>query len=640
MLDRLLTGFLGCRRGNIAVISAVTFPVLLGLTGLAAEYGNALQYKLQAQRTADAAAFAAATIYNANNDANAPTLVANAVAALNGTGSASVTTSLVTSPSGSGNQAVRVVVSMQAPVYLTRLLAPNTTYVPISSTAYAEIKGGAPGCVVALKATGTGVTLSGGTSLSAAGCAVQSNNTVTVPCGTTITTIAVNYNSAAAPSQPCNGITAPAGKSLSIKKVASIDPLAGDAGVATATSRIATVAALTNPSAPATSGSGPTDFGWAAAPTLPAGCSASRSGSVWTLTCIGDGPFNMGNITMGGGLTLNFNLTGSPTAVYNLLSVTTQGTAAFGPGTYNIRQGLTTEGTATFGAGTFNIGAATTNCLSNSVGAGYSICLDSGTLTFGGPSAFTLQGGVAVDGGTSLTMGSGTSNSYSIGRSAKGNSLYANGGADTYLADSVGTNFQAAGNINLVGGGSCTRLPVAPQHDINGFLLTAGGTILGSGVYTVNGHMGLGASNGGDVTCWGSTVGLSAADVTIVLSGVSTNTSGCVGQVFCVGAGYGHVTLTAPSTGPLAKLAVVGPQSVSVTGGATFQEGSSGTTISGAFYFPNGPISLSGAASVGSGAGQCLQLIGTQVTLAGGSTAATACISGNGSANASVVLVG
>jgi hypothetical protein len=81
---------------------------------------------------------------------------------------------------------------------------------------------------------------------------------------------------------------------------------------------------------------------------------------------------------------------------------------------------------------------------------------------------------------------------------------------------------------------------------------------------------------------------------------------------------------------------VIGP--ASNTGGATFAEGASSTSLSGAFYFPQGAISLSGGASVGGGTGQCLELIGTQVTLAGGTAAASNCI-GGGSGSTKIVLV-
>ena len=71
---------------------------------------------------------------------------------------------------------------------------------------------------------------------------------------------------------------------------------------------------------------------------------------------------------------------------------------------------------------------------------------------------------------------------------------------------------------------------------------------------------------------------------------------------------------------------------------ATFADGASNTNLSGVFYFPNGTISLGGSASVGSGTGQCLELIGSQLTLTGGTTAASTCIAGTTS-NSSVRLV-
>jgi hypothetical protein len=69
-----------------------------------------------------------------------------------------------------------------------------------------------------------------------------------------------------------------------------------------------------------------------------------------------------------------------------------------------------------------------------------------------------------------------------------------------------------------------------------------------------------------------------------------------------------------------------------------FTQGASNSSLSGVFYFPSGPITLSGGATVGNGSGQCLQLIGSRVTLTGGTAAASACISNSSSAGG-VVLV-
>ena len=314
---------------------------------------------------------------------------------------------------------------------------------------------------------------------------------------------------------------------------------------------------------------------------------------------------------------------------------------SFPAGIYNIAKGLVTGGgsTTTFGAGTFNIGQYASSC---NGGGKYSICNTGTSLTFGGPSSFTLSNGIYNKGGETLTLGSGSTNSFDIGPSSDGNAFYAGGGSTTLFADATGSSdlFQLVGNLNVAsGGGSCLQISAAAQHDIDGNMSTAGGTNLGAGVYTVHGYIALGGGGGGDVTCWGSTVGMYGADVTMVTDGSSTPSSGvCSGQAFCVAAGYGHVTLTSPTSGTTADLAVIGPQSPSTTAGAYFAEGASNTNISGAFYFPNGPVSFSGAAALGSGTGQCLELIGSQVTLAGGSALASTCVS-SGAVTASAVLV-
>ena len=48
---------------------------------------------------------------------------------------------------------------------------------------------------------------------------------------------------------------------------------------------------------------------------------------------------------------------------------------------------------------------------------------------------------------------------------------------------------------------------------------------------------------------------------------------------------------------------------------------------------------LSGAGSVGNGTGQCLELIGTTITLSGGSTLASTCSALSGSASGGTVVL-
>ncbi len=86
--------------------------------------------------------------------------------------------------------------------------------------------------------------------ITAAECSVSSNNTVTVPCGNLHHHAGLNYNSAAAPTIGCSGVTAPSGKTLVIAKKATTDPLAGNTAVASALARVTAVAGLVTPSTP------------------------------------------------------------------------------------------------------------------------------------------------------------------------------------------------------------------------------------------------------------------------------------------------------------------------------------------------------------------------------------------------------
>lgn len=613
------------RRGAIAILSAFVLVGVIGVSALAVEFGRGLYRRAENQRVADIAAFSGALVYNATNSSSATTSAVGNIVALNGKPSSVAASQIVTSPSGDGNQAVEVTVTTSDPLLLARVLSTDTS-LPVSATAYAEVKAGSPACIMALNPGGTGVTLSGGTAITASQCAVASNNTVTVPCGDTLTTPILSYDSASAPSQPCGGIQPPAGtSSVRIIKQATADPLSGSSAVTTATGRLATVAAITSPNGPAASSGTNVNFGYSPTTWSSGGCTGALASKIWTVTCVGNGPFNFGNLTLSGGITVNFNILGSASAIYNFNEIDDSGTALhFGPGTYNIAGGVLTGGgsTTSFGAGTFNIGAGTFSCNGST---GYSICNPGTSLTFGGPSTFVLAGGIYNGGGETLTLGSGTTNSFDIGKAGDSYSIYVGGGADTTFADATGTGdlFETAGNIGS-GGGSCLWLSAAAEHDINGFISLAGGTTFGAGTWTVSDYIALGNNGGGDVTCGGSAIGVNGSDVTIVVGATTTPGSGsCAGQGFCVAAGFGHVTLTAPTSGTMQDLAVIGPTASSNTAGASFTEGASNTSITGAFYFPKGPVSLSGGASVGSTG--CLELIGSTVSLSGGTTLATAC---------------
>jgi len=653
MIKRRLGALARHRQGSIGVISALTLPILIAIIGLVAEFGNALVHQTEDQRIADAAAFAAATAYSANSS-NSYTSAADGVAAMNRLSASNVTVALVNSPSGDGNQAIQVTISTQTTLLLAQALKvmPSVssnvpTQLTVNANAYAEIQGGVPGCIIALSGAGTGVTANGGTSTTTNSCAVNSNASVAVSGGATITTTKVTWDTTAPTISGGASISAPAGKTLTTTQAVTSDPLAGASGVTTATSRLSTVTALTNPTAPTVTGGTAcvvTSTGCAGAPSA---CLPFNT-STHTFTCTGNGPFVWGPLSNGGGVSYTINMTGaSPEMDVNGSFTGASGgpvtITSANPVIYKITKGIIVSGgeTVTFAAGTLNIGAVSTaSCNGSNT---YSIC-DSSTLTINGPSTFVLTGGIYNSGGSKLTLGSGTTNSFNVGKAADGNSFVAGGGATTIFGDATGAGdlFQMAGNFNISsGGGSCTQVSAAAEHDIDGFFATAGGVSLGAGVYTVDGYIGLGNNGGGDVTCWGSTLGMSAVGVTFVTGAASTmSSSPCAGDAFCIAAGYGHVTITAPTSGTTANLAVIGPTGGS-TAGAGFGSGATNTRISGAFYFPNGPITLSGAAAVGDNTtGDCLMLIGSQISLTGGSAMGSTCTGIGGSASGGgVVLV-
>lgn len=636
-----MASFLSDDRGGVGIMTALALPGMIGMAGLAIEYGNGLLERVRSQRIADAAAYAGAVAFNATGSAAAMQTAAAHVGRLNGIASG-VAATLGASPSGNGNQAVSVTVSTAVPLVLARVLGSERT-LPVRSNAAAEIASGQPGCIYALSATGTGVTLAGGTRVTATGCAIASNTTATpsgvsVPCGTFLTTRGVTYAAAAPSSAPCGGLTAPDGRALSLNRATTPDPLAGDATVAALRSRLPTAAAMADPPAPGASGGGNIEFGWNQSATqaaaTAAGCSASMAGSSWTLTCAGS-VVTFANVTTGGGITVNFNTGGAASTTYNISGsiVNTATAMSFGPGTWNIGGGIVSSGGGpmSFARGTFNIGRPGTACGGTS---GYSICnTSSGTLSIAGPSIFALRGGYHGGGGSRATLGGGTGNSYRFGQAVNGRAINVEGGAQLTMYDATGGLFEAGGSI-VTAGGTCLTTPAAAQHDVKGSIEGSGAVSLGGGVWTVTGSIGFGVSGGGDVGCDGGAFGVRGVAVTLVTGGSPLLGGGCSGQVFCLAAGYRTVNLSAPAGG--ARLLLVGPAGGSA--GARFTEGASGTTLSGTFYLPNGAVTLSGGAGVGGGAGDCLTLIGSQVALTGGAVLASDCTGGAG-ATRRVVLV-
>ncbi len=642
----LRSRFARCERGSVAVSSALALAALLGMSGLAIEYGDALVSRAQTQRVADMAVHAGITAYGSNGDTAAMTLAAQNVADLNGVASDEILVAL--DADGGAGPVVRVTITTPHPLLLSRMMAGRQS-LDVTVRSAATLENGQSACVQALDPAGSGITMSGGTSITTAGCAVASNASVTASGSSKIVTETLSYDSDTAPSFSGGAsISAPGGGATSIVRTTTPDPLAEHPALSLAQAGLASVAALQAVQMPTVPTGPDIDFAFDTTATqaqaAAVGCTATFSGSKWTFACPSGGTVTLGNLTIGGGLNLDFALGGLPGTTYSFSgSIRNTGTTMrFGVGTYDIVGGIFTSGgtTTQFGAGTYRIGRASAGCGGS---VRYSIC-NTSTISFAGPSVFELVGGINNGGGATLTLGTGSGNSFRIGPASNGEALTLLGGAITTLGDATGAAsvFEVVGNT-VSGGYSCLVFGAAARHDIAGSLSLTGGVTFGSGPYFIDGVLHLGAEGGGTSWCQGQNISMRAVGATFVLSGngASAQNQNCNGgAAFCAGSGYNSMYIEPPSSGPYANFAVIGPLAPNVAAGASFEGGAYGGQISGAFYFPNGPISLAGGASAGGGGGAaCLQMIGATVTLSGGTTAASDCIMAASSGVASVRLI-
>jgi Flp pilus assembly protein TadG len=660
---RGLARFLGAdRRGTIAIVAALSLLALMGVGAMALDLAQLYLTKSTDQRIADQSALAAAFAYGqSGNTAATAQTAASSLAVANGASGSTVTTTIVTSPSGDGNKAAMVVVA--TPVSLSPFGRFITTSqqnpsgllnVNVAATAYAEIESTVAACMTALGSSG--VSTSGGGSLTATGCAVASAGSVTVAGSADITAQAVYAVGSISPSgTSCNGgacvTTSPIAGQLYPGSSAPTDPYAG----ADVFGRLPTVAAMTAASFPSV-GSAPsgdsaqkcttsTTLTLAAASygTVSSSSSCgtiSFTGGVGTVTNIGGsglslsgssvvvsfgaGTYNIDGISTGGNTAITFNLASGVTL--NVSSgIVVSGSSALtvnGPGTYDVQGGITNNSA---GAMVFNNSGSATVTSTFVVKGGIDIANGPGTFPNGSYTITTgdtaTGAGIDVGGGSTATFGNGSfdiAGGINVGSGAKltiGGALSSN---SVFQIPSVASN----GDAIDTGGGSSLTLGSFTNFDINGPVTLAGNVSLGGGTYTINGALDASASGGDSITGTG---------VSIIASGAIS-----------FGAGYSTVSLSAPAT---ISGATQGSASTVVlasdsTAASTVDAGASNTSVVGAVYLPNGALTLDGAGDLSGGAGGCLEVVASGITLSGGGTASTDCASLSGAAgSASVALV-
>lgn len=183
-LRKAAAAWLGDRRGNVAIISALMLPVLLGSFGLGTEVATWYGAQRALQNAADSAAIAAATNASATYGTEAAAVAAQ-YGYVNGQNGVTVTTANNVACPGGGSNCYRVVISKTQPLILAQFvgyagdtLQGGAPAKRIAATAIA-VQGLAPRpyCVVALAGDGvqTGLLANGAPKADLTGCNVMSN---------------------------------------------------------------------------------------------------------------------------------------------------------------------------------------------------------------------------------------------------------------------------------------------------------------------------------------------------------------------------------------------------------------------------------------------------------------------------------
>jgi len=150
--------FARSRKGNIAIISALMMPAIVGFCGLATETGYWYYRHRDIQAAADIAAYGGAVLLRSGGTSTAITSAATADAVTNGWRQASGTIAVYTPPTSGAyqnNKSVQVVLTENQTRYFTRFFFGNST-VPISVRSTSTIAAAGPACILGLNTSASG----------------------------------------------------------------------------------------------------------------------------------------------------------------------------------------------------------------------------------------------------------------------------------------------------------------------------------------------------------------------------------------------------------------------------------------------------------------------------------------------------
>lgn len=603
-----------CAQGSVALIGALSVIALVGMGAFAVEASAGYSAKVSNQRIADMAALGGALAYNVANDQTAMTATAKAIVVAQGGTAGSAAVALVTDPAPS-KQLVQVTITTTVPLSLGRVLTTATGYDVISvGMATVNTPSAAPPCIAALSSSITnGVDLSGGTSISAPGCAINTNAGVNVPNGTSITAKQVNAGKTV--TNPGNAITtSPTANQINQNKAnAASDWASGNSALKAALCQVNRLTGTSDPdyadgntncASPMTATTAIATVGasdWTLNYSPAANVAAYRTGNATYV--IPAGTYTIGTLTLAGGITATFQ--GPSTIKMNAVSM--GGTAlTFGDGTVSVSGALSLSGgvTVTIGNGAHGFGSVT-------VGGGSKLNVGSGNVN--------IVAGLNVSGGGStVNFANATGDSIVIGP-ASGDAINLSGGSVLSFVPSgsspLTSVFSANGRV-VTAGGSTLTFPNTLTHVINGDLNLNGGSTFGSGSYIIAGNF---TNNTGGT--------MSGVDVTFALGGTFTLSGGT------------SLDLAAPAS--TSSYGVPDVLIATKSSAATTIGGGSSDKYAGLFYAPKSALQLSGGAAVSANSSACLMLIVNNIVISGGGTFSTgSCtgVTGSSGTTASVAL--
>jgi len=459
---RIFGRILAAERGTIMVMAAFALTAVMGMTGLAVEVGNGYATKIRNQRVADMAALGAAQAYQANQSAPIAIQVAKDIVIASGlpADASHLTVSAPVQVNGTG--AIQVTVTSAVPVRLAQALMNSTSYNVTGAAAASLTSTSVPGCITALSSAVTyGVSITGGTHLTASGCAVVTNSGVSATSGTTISAKQVvagkTVNDEAAQWGTPGITTTPTANNIKQNKSgAASDTVGTDARVIAG---FAKVGSYTVPTA-AANGAKAWSFDWS-----PTGQLANWWNSATSTYTVPAGDYDVSNISTAGGLKI---VVQSGAKIRVAGNVTISSPTTMGAVTLDIGGQLNVTG------GT-SLSIASGNIAIGHNGSGSAINVDNGCVLSFGNGTFSANGDITSGGGSSITFGATPSHYINGNLSLSGNATF---GAGAYYVDGNFTNntggsmtgsdvtFFMSGALTLSGGVGMNL--TAPTSDAGG----------------------------------------------------------------------------------------------------------------------------------------------------------------------------